>query len=1147
MKNKLFKSITSFMLVIAMVVGMTATLGGKAEAATYINIAYAAGDNAKINGGSVLNVRVQSGKATTITTVRPTRSGCNFLGWTTTKNSGRIDYKSGQSVTFTKATTLWPVWNANIAYAADDGKFANGAPVANVSVTLGKATTVPTAVPQKSGYTCIGWNTTKGSTSVQYKPGAAITYTEPKTYWPVWEKNAPSINITYAAGDSATINNSSTYVVSAKSGKATTITTVKPSRSGCNFLGWTTTKNSGRIDYKSGQSATFTAATTLWPVWNANIAYAAGDGSFNGSPVANVSVTLGQATTIITSVPTLSGYTFKGWTTTKGSSTIVYKSGQSVTFTTPMTLWPVWEKIIPSINITYAAGDSATINNSSTYVVSVKSGVATTITTVKPSRSNCSFLGWTTTKNSGRIDYKSGQSATFTNATTLYPVWSANIAYSAGDGKINGSSVSNVSVTLGQTTTIISAVPTLSGYTFQGWTTTKGSSTVVYKSGQSVTFTAPTTLWPVWKENVVMINITYAAGDSATINNSSNYVESAQSGKATTITTVKPSRPPCNFLGWTTEKNSGRVDYTAGQSATFTASTTLWPVWNANIAYAAGDGSFNGSPIANVSVTLGQATKIITAVPTLSGYTFQGWTTTKGSTTVVYNSGATVTFTAPTTLWPVWKGSTVTISYNLNGGTWKNGSTSQTYTNGISSLTPPDCVLAGYSLVGWNTKSDGSGTMYQKDQANASFSSDTTLYAIWAGTTCTITYHENGGQVGHMGSNGMTQSFTVGENVTLSPPNFYREGCTLLGFATEANATSAKYAVNGSYKFNMSMNLYAIWQGTITYDANGGSFVPGESNTQKFIIGTQYNISAPQLKEREGYVFHGFSTTGNMDTTIYTDGYGPVSFSSSVKLYAIWEVIPSHVLPSESIRLKNADSFVVVYETDSTTYGADQGRYTATGDYMLYYNNLYNNNHYDPAEARRIQTSSACGLFSSVNTYLYLVGERSVTHDEFDQELLYICEWGKEVWDGIWDVLVEGPNDGDSWTFMSQIIEYFLRVCYYKDLDFSLTIENCSDRDLVESRIISMLRDDIPVLLSYDGDSSLLEYELNPGSTVLTKSGWSFKSHYFIVTGVYLDPQSGKIRWLEVSSDGKHAYIFFEHYWKQKNSLPYANGYIWIR
>lgn len=187
MRSYFTKTISALILVIALAVGMTASLGDKAQAATYISITYAAGDDAKINGGAIYIDLVKTGKATSITTVKPTRSGCNFLGWTKNRNSGQIDFKAGDKVTFTKATTLWPVWNANIAYAAGDGKFPNGSPVMNVSVTLGKTTKVNGSTPARSVYEFLGWSTVKNSGIVQYKPGDSITYTKPMTLWPVWD------------------------------------------------------------------------------------------------------------------------------------------------------------------------------------------------------------------------------------------------------------------------------------------------------------------------------------------------------------------------------------------------------------------------------------------------------------------------------------------------------------------------------------------------------------------------------------------------------------------------------------------------------------------------------------------------------------------------------------------------------------------------------------------------------------------------------------------------------------------------------------------------------------------------------------------------------------------------------------------------
>lgn len=168
------------------------------KAATPINIAYAAGEDATINGGPVLNVSAYAGKSTPITSVRPVRASCNLIGWTKTKNSGHIDYYPGMYATFSKNTTLWPVWNANIALAAGDGKYPSGVPVINISVTLDTPTQIPSTVPSRSGYTFEGWTTTKGSGTVVYKPNTTVTFTKPVTLWPVWKSVSNNATTTSA-------------------------------------------------------------------------------------------------------------------------------------------------------------------------------------------------------------------------------------------------------------------------------------------------------------------------------------------------------------------------------------------------------------------------------------------------------------------------------------------------------------------------------------------------------------------------------------------------------------------------------------------------------------------------------------------------------------------------------------------------------------------------------------------------------------------------------------------------------------------------------------------------------------------------------------------------------------------------------------
>lgn len=340
-RTSILKTITALALVIAMCAGTVVSLGGKAHAATPINIAYAAGDDAKINGGPVYNVNAYVGVATTITTVKPTRSSCNFLGWTTSKNSGRVDYKAGATVTFTKATTLWPVWNTNIAYAAGDGKFANGSPVMNVSVTLGKATTVPTSTPSRSGYAFCGWTTTKGSSTVNYKPGASITYTKSMTLWPVW-KATQSIGVTFNT-TVATKVNGPTYQ-SCYSGISFTLNAPSVSRDGCSFREWNTKKDGTGTKYRAGQSVTFNSSVTLYAIFTTTVTFDPNKGTKNAGN-STQTVVAGVATKIVPPTISRTECELLGYSTDQYATTAKYKAGDPITATGKVTLYAVWKTL----------------------------------------------------------------------------------------------------------------------------------------------------------------------------------------------------------------------------------------------------------------------------------------------------------------------------------------------------------------------------------------------------------------------------------------------------------------------------------------------------------------------------------------------------------------------------------------------------------------------------------------------------------------------------------------------------------------------------------------------------------------------------------------------------------------------------------
>lgn len=108
--------------------------------------------------------------------------------------------------------------------------------------------------------------------------------------------------------------------------------------------------------------------------------------------------------------------------------------------------------------------------------------------------------------------------------------------------------------------------------------------------------------------------------------------------------------------------------------------------------------------------------------PTRDGYNFLGWAQTNDATDPITD------FTMPernVTLYAVWQ-KVITITYNANGGSGTMEPTRAVTTPAVadSTFTAP----SGKSFTGWNTKADGTGTNYAKDDT---VNDDITLYAQW--------------------------------------------------------------------------------------------------------------------------------------------------------------------------------------------------------------------------------------------------------------------------------------------------------------------------------------------------------------------------------------------------------------------------------
>ena len=167
-----------------------------------------------------------------------------------------------------------------------------------------------------------------------------------------------------------------------------------------------------------------------------------------------------------------------------------------------------------------------------------------------------------------------------------------------------------------------------------------------------------------------------------------------------------------------------------------------------------------------------QTFTISSAIPTKSGMAFLGYSTSYGSSQVVYQPGDTVTVRAGTTvyLYPVF-GSLFshTVAYDANGGA---GSTESTVVsdsnNGNTNVTLASCgfTKTGYSFTGWKI----GNTTYQPGQTvSVGANATVTATAQWSQNTLSVSANNISGvskltysnQIGASANNGADLSFAV--------------------------------------------------------------------------------------------------------------------------------------------------------------------------------------------------------------------------------------------------------------------------------------------------------------------------------------------------------------------------------------------------
>lgn len=219
-------------------------------------------------------------------------------------------------------------------------------------------------------------------------------------------------------------------------------------------------------------------------------------------------------------------------------------------------------------------------------------------------------------------------------------------------------------------------------------------------------------------------------------------------------------------------------------------------------------------------------------------------------------------------------------------------------------------------------------------------------------TKYTVSYNANGGS-GSMADQTVQDKNTA---VTLRKNTFTYNNNKFIGWHAYRNTDGKRYGYNSSGTegwYNSSslasyvtfsdqqtvtnlcgpyggkVTMYAQWESTISYNANGGS---GSMSAQTVIPGQSVNLNENEFT-RSGYTFDSWNTKADGSGTKYYDG-ASITVSDSTTLYAQWTKEEPDQVKVSYYKNLGSGSMSPQYADAGTAFNLKANTFTRTGHYF---------------------------------------------------------------------------------------------------------------------------------------------------------------------------------------------------------------------
>lgn len=673
------------------------------------------------------------------------RNGYSFVGWSNKANDYRARYVDQGTIASLTAeadgtAVLYAIWKPNVYTIEYDANGANGS-MWSQRVNFGQSVKLRAQAFRKPNHTFLGWSRDPDATNVEFLNKESVSDLVESgtiTLYAVWGQNQYTIRFD-ANGGSGTMP-----MVLLDCGATVTLPTNEFQREGYLFLGWAKNKSARKATYQDAQQINSLTnvrdgVVSLYAVWSVKeytIQYNANGGS---GFMFGQYVLYGNDATLRRNNYSRPMFTFLGWSRNADAVTPEFLDGEIVrdlAESGTVTLYAVWES--SKYTICYEAnGGSGTMQNTVAECAALATLSPNTFT-----RQGYHFIGWSKNDRATNVDYTDAEqigslSSVANKQISLYAVWEPNeyvVRFNANGGT---GSMNDQAFVYDREANLSTCEFEKTGFEFAGWASFAVSSDVSYTNGQKVknlSEQGTIELYAIWEKVRYTVEFNANGGTGSMSNITFEY------GQTITLHKNTFSRDGYRFMGWSTDPSAVSATYqdhaTVGDLYGKGKTITLYAVWQGNenlIYFDANGGTGTMDPLlfkfgSSVVLSLNQFKR--------TNCDFVGWSLDKKAKEPTYLDGESVSDLVKqdrsVILYAVWKGKSITISFDPAGGT--GTMVPQKYEYGQNDkLSMNEFVRAGYVFVGWSrARDDLSRMILNCGRARlAGTEREICLYAVW--------------------------------------------------------------------------------------------------------------------------------------------------------------------------------------------------------------------------------------------------------------------------------------------------------------------------------------------------------------------------------------------------------------------------------